>query len=97
MKSLSLLVALFIVGAGVAGIVAPDRLLAIGQAVVTPGGLYAIGALRVGIGIVLLLAAPGARLPNTLRVLGAVSFVSGLATPPSGGWPASERQDTAPC
>ena len=39
----------------VADVVAPDSLIAIGRYVITPAGLYAIGALRVAIGLVLIL------------------------------------------
>jgi len=41
----------------------------------------AVGALRVGIGIVLMLVAPVSRVPKTLRTLGAIVLVAGLATP----------------
>jgi hypothetical protein len=81
MRSLALLVALFIMVVGLAGIFAPDRLMTVGQYVVTPVGLYAIAALRVGIGLVLLLVAPISRAPRTLRVFGAVALVGGLTTP----------------
>jgi len=49
--------------------------------VVTPVGLYTIAALRVAIGLVLMLVAPISRVPRTLRVVGAVVLVAGLATP----------------
>jgi hypothetical protein len=81
MRSLAWLVALFIIVVGLVGIVAPDRLLTVGRQVVTPGGLYAIAVLRVGIGLVLMLVAPISRAPKTLRALGAVVIVAGLTTP----------------
>jgi hypothetical protein len=81
MRVAALLVALFVIGVGVAGILAPDSLMTIGRYVVTPVGLYAIAALRVAIGIVLMLVAPISRVPRTLRVAGAVVLVAGLATP----------------
>src|SRR5512140_1906462 len=90
MRTLALLFALLIglIGAGligVAGLVAPDRLMAAvavaAPYVLTPVGLYVIGALRVGMGIVLILAARNSRAPTALRVIGAVVFVAGLATP----------------
>lgn len=81
MRFLALLVALVVVLVGIVGIVVPDRLLSVGQRVLTTGGLYAIAVLRIGIGLVLWLAAPMSRAPRTLRVLGAVTIVSGLATP----------------
>jgi hypothetical protein len=65
----------------VVGIVAPDRLMSVARYVVTPVGLYAIAALRVGIGVVLMLVAPISRAPKTLRVFGAFVLIAGLATP----------------
>jgi len=81
MRPLALLVAFFIMCVGVTGIVMPDTLLSVGRYVVTPNGLYAVAALRVGIGLVLMLVARVSRAPKTLRTLGAVVFVAGLATP----------------
>lgn len=81
MRSLALLIALFIVVAGTAGVIAPDGLVTVGRYVVTPVGLYAIAALRVGIGLVLMLVAPTSRAPKTVRALGAVVLVAGLTTP----------------
>lgn len=90
MRTLALLFALLIgiIGVGiigVAGLVAPERLMAavpaVAPYVLTPVGLYAIGALRVGMGIVLILAARNSRAPKALRVLGVVVLVAGFATP----------------
>jgi hypothetical protein len=81
MRSLALLVALFIMVVGVAGILTPDSLLTVGRYVVTPVGLYVVAALRVGIGLVLILVARSSRFPKTLRAFGAVVLVAGLATP----------------
>jgi hypothetical protein len=81
MRYLALLVAFFIMCVGVTGIFMPDTLMAVGRYVVTPNGLYAVAALRVGIGLVLMFVARISRAPRTLRTLGAVVFVAGLATP----------------
>jgi hypothetical protein len=81
MRSLGLLVALFAVAVGMAGVFAPDSLVTVGRYVVTPVGLYAIAALRVGIGLVLMLVARISRTPKTLRAIGAVVLVAGLTTP----------------
>jgi len=81
MRSLALLVALFIMVVGMAGVLTPDSLITVGRYVVTPVGLYAVAALRVGIGLVLMLVARISRAPKTLRVFGAVALVGGLATP----------------
>src|SRR6266849_5283664 len=81
MRSLALLVALFIMVVGMAGVFAPDSLLTAGRYVVTPVGLYAIAVFRVGIGFMLILVAPISRAPQTLRAFGAVTLVAGLTTP----------------
>jgi hypothetical protein len=81
MKSLALLVALFIMVVGVAGIFTPDSLIRVGRYVVTPVGLYAVAVFRVGIGLVLMLVARMSRAPKTLRAFGAVALIAGLATP----------------
>lgn len=81
MRVLALLVALLVIIIGIVGVVAPDRLIMAGRYVMTPVGLYAIAALRVGMGLVLILMAPTSRLPKTVRAIGAVVLVAGLATP----------------
>src|SRR5258708_15453332 len=81
MRALALVVAAFIMLVGVAGLLAPDSLLTLARYAVTPVGLYAVAAVRVGIGLVLILAAPISRAPRTLRVFGAVALVAGLMTP----------------
>ena len=81
MKWLALFIAGVMMIAGLVGILAPDRLLALRQYVVTPVGLWVITVLRVGIGLVLIQVARISRAPRTLRALGAVVIVAGLATP----------------
>ncbi len=81
MRYLALLVALFIMVVGVAGVLSPESLLTVGRYVVTPVGIYLIAALRVGIGLVLMLAARTSRAPRILRTLGAFVFVAGIVTP----------------
>ena len=81
MRPLALILAFFIMCVGVTGIVMPETLLSVRRYVVTPNGLYAVAALRVGIGLVLMLVARVSRAPKTLRTLGAVVCVAGLATP----------------
>jgi hypothetical protein len=81
MKLSAIVVGLLMVAAGVVGIVAPGVLVTIGRDIATPTGLYVVGALRVVIGVVLVLAAPTSRMPRTLRVLGGIVVIGGIATP----------------
>src|SRR6185295_19318835 len=45
----------------------------------TPVGLYAASAVRVAMGLVLILVAPTSRAPRTLRVLGTLMCMQGIA------------------
>jgi hypothetical protein len=80
MKAAALLVALFTIVVGVLGIVSPDSGTAIRrQYFATPVGIYAAGVVRLAMGLVVILGAPASRAPKTLRALGAVMCMQGLA------------------
>jgi hypothetical protein len=66
---------------GILGVGAPEVLLGFGRSVQTPVALYCIGALRVGLGLVLMRAAAVSRAPVTFRVLGVFLIVMGVLTP----------------
>ena len=80
MKILGLLVALFITLIGLIGIVAPDRLVAMGPYFVTPVGIFVAAALRIGIGLVLAWVAPVSHAPKTLRIFGVLAVIAGVTT-----------------
>ena len=76
----ALLVALFVVVIGIVGMVSPDGLTTVRrQYFATPVGLYAAGAVRVAMGLVLILAARVSRAPKILRMMGALMCAQGLA------------------
>ena len=80
MRMAVLLVALVTIGVGVLGIVSPDSVTtARRQYFATPVRLYAAGAVRVAMGLVVILCAAASRAPKTLRALGAVMCMQGLA------------------
>jgi hypothetical protein len=81
MRLPALLIGVLVLLVGAIGVAAPDVLLSVGRSVITPGGLYAIAALRIALGMVFLLAAPASRAPRTLRVLGLFVIIAGLTTP----------------
>ncbi len=81
MRYFALLVAAFIALVGVTGVFAPDTLLGFRQYAATSAGLYTIAVVRVGIGVVLILAASRSRTPRLLRVVGGVVLLAGLMTP----------------
>ena len=80
MRIAALLLALFTIFVGIAGIVSPDSVTTVRRLYfATPVRLYSAGAVRVAMGLVLILCAPTSRAPRTLRALGAVVFMQGLA------------------
>ena len=81
MQLLALLVALLISLVGLTGVVSPETLAALGRHALTPTGLLIVAAVRILIGIILMLAAPISRAPRTLRVLGIIAIIAGVATP----------------
>jgi hypothetical protein len=79
MRIAALLLALSGMVVGMVGIVSPDSLTTVRRLYfATPGRLYAAGAVRVVMGLVLILASPDSRRPGTLRALGAVACLQGL-------------------
>jgi len=81
MRSLALLIALLAVVVGFVAVIKPEVLLELGNRIVTPAGLYAIGTLRVVVGVILILVARQSRTPTLLRVIGVLVVLAGLALP----------------
>jgi hypothetical protein len=80
MRIAVLLVALFTIVVGVLGIVSPDSVTTARRLYfATPVGLYTAAAVRVAMGLVVILFAPHSRTPKTLRALGAVMCVQALS------------------
>src|SRR5215210_1890272 len=80
MRMAALLVALFTVGVGIGGLISPERGTEIRrQYFATPVRLYTAGAVRSAMGLVVILSAAASRAPKTLRALGAVMCMQGLA------------------
>jgi uncharacterized membrane protein len=81
MRLLGLVIGVLVILGSAIIFAAPDALLSLGRSVITPGGLYVIAGLRIVFGLVFVLAAPASRAPRTLRVLGVIVIIAGLATP----------------
>ena len=80
MRSAAFLVALFAIVVGTVGLVSPDSVMTVRRLYFsTPVGLYTAGAVRVAMGLVVILSAPASRAPKTLRALGAMMCMQGLA------------------
>ncbi len=80
MKTLAFVIGLCITAVGAAGILAPSTLIWIAEHFVTSGAFYAIAAVRIAFGLLLILVAPTSRAPKSLRVLGFVILVLGITT-----------------
>jgi ribose/xylose/arabinose/galactoside ABC-type transport system permease subunit len=79
MRIAALVVALFVAVVGIVGIVSPDAVTTIRrQYFATPVGLHAAAAVRVAMGLVLILVARVSRAPKILRTLGALMCAQGL-------------------
>jgi hypothetical protein len=59
----------------------PDLRIYLDRLVMTPAGFYAIAAERIVVGLLLAFAAAASRTPRTVRLLGLVLIIAGLATP----------------
>jgi hypothetical protein len=80
MRMAALLVALFAVLVGVVGLISPASLTAVRQQYfATPTGLCTAGAVRLAMGLVVILGARVSRAPMTMRLLGALICMQGLS------------------
>ena len=81
MRPLALLVAFVLLAVGTVCAVFPGVMLAAAPYLLTTTGLYVVGALRLGAGVVMLWAAGASRFPRVLRAFGVLFIVAGVATP----------------
>ena len=73
MRIAVLFLAVLLIGMGAVGLIAPDTLTEVPRTYVAmPHGLYAMGAVRVVFGFLLILSASASCTPKTLRTLGAL-------------------------
>jgi hypothetical protein len=79
-KTLAFVLGLCISAVGVGGIFAPSGLVWLAQLFVTSGAFYAIAAVRIAFGLILISVASTSRAPRTLRVLGYVIVILGVTT-----------------
>lgn len=74
-----------IVAIGAWGFARPTALLDLASRLKAPGMLWGVAALRLTIGIVLVISASGTRWPVFIESLGWIALVSGVITPFFGG------------
>ena len=78
MRIAALLLAIITIVASIAGIVSPDTMMTLRRSYYTPSGLYVGGAIRIAMGLVLILAASNSRWPGILRAFGALMCLQGI-------------------
>ena len=84
MRPLNVAVAIIgvvIAGIGVFGVLVPSLFFDLGRSLLNGNGLYAVAAVRVVFGLLLLFVSGLSRMPRTLRVIGVLIIINGLATP----------------
>jgi hypothetical protein len=80
MRIAALLVAVFTIVVGIGGLISPESGTEIRRLYfATPVRLYAAAAVRVAMGLVVILSATASRAPKTLRALGALMCAQGLS------------------
>lgn len=92
-RALALAVAVVVAALGVAALVSPERVIAVGHRLVSLPGLWAASAFRVAAGLVLMRAARASRAPGLLLAIGGAVLGSGVATPFFGVAAARARLD----
>jgi len=79
MRIAILLIAVLIITLGVFGLISPDTVMALRREyVVNAYGMYVVAAVRLVLGVLLILFAPASRATKILRVLGVLVCLQGL-------------------
>ena len=80
MKAIALLIAALMVLLGLTGVLWPEGLMQMAVYSFTATGLYIVAAVRVVLGALLCIVARATRTPRTVRVIGLIILVAGIAT-----------------
>jgi len=80
MKAIALIIALMMVSLGLTGVLWPEGLMQLANFSFTRSGLYVAAAVRIVMGALLFFAASSTRTPKTVRVIGLIILVAGIAT-----------------
>lgn len=79
MKSLAFAVSILATSMAVIGLVRPEIITSLLRYSFSPTGLYVVAIVRLAIGLILFLGARGSRAPRTMRILGVMICVAGVA------------------
>ena len=80
MKALALLIAALMVLLGLTGVLWPEGLMPLAISSFSQTGLYVVAAVRIILGALLFMAARATRTPKTIRVIGLILLVAGIAS-----------------
>jgi hypothetical protein len=80
MKAMALFIAALLVIFGLTGVLWPEGLMQVATYSFSRGGLYVVAGARVILGGLLFFAASATRTPKTVRVIGLVVLIAGIAT-----------------
>ncbi len=80
MRVIALLIAALMVLLGLTGVLWPEGLMQLVTYSFTQSGIYVVAAVRVVLGVLLLIAARSTRTPKTMRVIGVILLVAGIGT-----------------
>jgi hypothetical protein len=79
MKAIALIIALMMVSLGLTGVLWPEGLMQLASNSFTGTGMYVVAAVRVVLGALLIVAASATRTPKTIRVIGLIILLVGIA------------------
>jgi hypothetical protein len=80
MKAIAIFIAALMVLLGLTGVLWPEGLMQSATYAFSRNGMYLIGAVRVILGGLLFFAASATRTPKTIRVIGLIILLAGIAT-----------------
>ena len=80
----SIIIGLFMVAVGLAGVVAPTDIGTIAQNATTPAAVWVLAAFVIVLGTLLIRASRTARIPIVIKAVGAIAILGGLAMPFAG-------------
>ena len=79
-KFIILLIAILLILLGLTGVFWPSGLMDLAKWTFAPKGLYVAAAIRMTVGVLLIIAAGAAATPKTVRLIGVILFAAGIAT-----------------
>jgi hypothetical protein len=79
MKPFAFVMAILAMLMALIGLVRPDVITSFGRYSFSPAGLYVVAVVRLAIGLIFFFGAHGSRAPRTVRIIGVMICVAGVA------------------